>query len=96
MSMSIHLRYQGDVDRLPHKDLAEHILKAINDAVREACEKAGATASQSDGWAVRTESRPFLGTRPYSLSSDSVEVWAEWGVHLPDAVADAPEIGEKS
>ena len=98
LSMSIQLKFNGDCDRLPHKDLAERIVKAINDAVREACEQAGTPASQSDGWATHTETetRPFLGSRPYSASSNSVEVQASWGVHLPDEVADAPEVAERS
>lgn len=100
--MSISVEFTGDVDRLPHKDLAERIVKAINDAVRETCEKAGMSASQSEGWAERTmvASRPFLGSTPYAEASEYVHATAGWGVHLPDPVpdpvAEAPEIDEKS
>lgn len=101
--MGIHLTFTGDVDRLPHKDLAEHIIREVNEAVRAASLKAGVPGDHSQGWAKRTVTEvrsEFLGSEPYRLYGESTEAEAHWGVHLPDTIPDpvaaAPEIGEKS
>lgn len=77
MSMSIQIQFSGDVDRLPHKDLAEKIIRSINEAV-------AATGSRdySVGFAQRTDTRRFLGDDPYVLGAGGVTVAANWAVHI--------------
>ena len=48
--MSISVEFQGDVDRLPHKDLAEKILHSINEAVKEASEVLPISGTQTAMW----------------------------------------------
>lgn len=88
--MGINIQFIGDVDRLPHKDLAEKIIHAANEAIKAALEKAGIgdqfTARQ--GWEVRNtqiQTRMFLGSESYGEPISGIEtVTAEWVVHLPD------------
>ena len=90
MSMSINVRFSGDVDRLPHKDLAEKIIHAANEAVQAAMEKAGIgdQFAPEHGWQVhntQVQTRLFMSDEPYSDRGDGgCIVTACWGVHLPD------------
>ena len=102
LSMSIQLKFGGDCDRLPHKDLAEHIIREINDAVKAAMEKAGIgdQFAAVTGTSVHHEakSRSLLGSDPYGEIYRYVTGEAFWGVHLPDPipdpVAEAPVVAE--
>jgi hypothetical protein len=83
LSMSINITFTGDVDRLPHKDLAEKIIRQINEAVMAATGE----EQHETGYAVRhtTVGRPFLGDRPYdSTPSEYIHVVANWVVHIDD------------
>lgn len=89
MSMGIEIRFNGDVDRLPHKDLAEHIIKEVNAAIKAAVEKAGPTAAAfttDNGTERRLHSkvRPLSGDQPYQDWGENTSVDASWMVHLPD------------
>lgn len=77
MSMSIQIQFSGDVDHLPHKDLAEKIIRSINEAV-----KAVGGGDYSVGFAQRTDTRRFLGGEPYVIGAGGVTVVASWGVHI--------------
>lgn len=88
MSMSISVEFQGDVDRLPHKDLAEHVVKVLNETIKEALEKAGkATEFTADNGTERrasTKTRTLDGNEPYFVWSEQTSANASWTVHLPD------------
>lgn len=90
--MSIKLEARGDVDRLPHKDLLERIVHAINGIVREECAKRGYKATESTGETKRIERRVLLGSDPYVASEHEGEALADWTVYL-DAL---PEFVEQS
>lgn len=92
VSMSITLRAQGDVDRLPHKDLLERIVHAINGIVCEECAKRGYAATGTAGQTKRVERRALLGSDPYVAFEHEGEAEADWSVHL-EAL---PEVAERS
>jgi hypothetical protein len=81
LSMSINITFTGDVDRLPHKDLAEKIIRQINEAVSAAT---GEKYHES-GYATRYTAvgRGFLGDEPYDIMPrEYVHVVAYWSVHI--------------
>ena len=81
MSLAINLDITGDVDRLPHKDLAERIIKAIGDTI----EAATGQKQSLNPYAERhtTVGRRFLGNEPYDKTpNEYVKVTAYWGVHI--------------
>ena len=92
MSMTIHIEFAGDVDRLPHKDLAEHTIKLLNEAIKAKVDAAGPSlanvaAFTADNGTERRHSsrvRPLDGSAPYFDWGESVTVDATWTVHLGD------------
>lgn len=86
--MSISVEFQGDVDRLPHKDLAEHVVKVLNETIKEALEKAGIgdqfTTDNGTERRVNTKTRTLGGNEPYFESGEQTSANASWTVHLPD------------
>ena len=83
--MIVTLHAQGDIDRLPHKDLLEKIIHRINEAVREELAKHGQESTDEHGYEVQhtaTRIRPFLGDAPYQDGYPDEVVDAQWGVHI--------------
>jgi hypothetical protein len=81
--MSINITFTGDVDRLSYKDLAEKIIRQINEGVSAATGE----KQHESGYATRhtTVGRRFLGDQPYdSTPSEYVQVFASWSVHIDD------------
>lgn len=81
--MSIIVELKGDVDRLPHKDLGEHIVRLIEAAVKDVCDKAGIQYTKDIPQATNTRAREFLGGKPYT-DTNYTEARAYWYVNLPD------------
>lgn len=90
MSMTIRVEAHGDCDRLPHKDLLEHIIREINAAVGAAVGEQRIanlpvfTPDHGTEVRVARRIRPLSGSEPYIDWGESVEVCADWTVHLPD------------
>lgn len=88
--MTIRIEAHGDCDRLPHKDLLEHIIREANAAIKAAVEKdgpAGIAAFTADNGTERRlahRARPLPGNQPYRDWGETVDVYADWTVHLPD------------
>lgn len=82
--MIVELHAQGDIDRLPHKDLLEKIIKRVNDTVREEMAKHGQEVSSELGRETHLErkERPFLGDMPYQDGYPDEVVDVQWGVHI--------------
>jgi len=79
--MAIDLEITGDVDRLPHKDLAERIIKAINEVVEAATGLKHNPGPYAQRYAV--VGRPFFGDSPYeTVPNEYVKVRAHWGAQL--------------
>lgn len=82
--MIVSLSAQGDIDRLPHKDLLEKILRRINETVREELAKHGQESTDHHGYETHrdSKSRAFLGNAPYRDGYPDQVMDANWSVHI--------------
>ena len=82
VSMSITVTFNGDTDRPVHKDLAEHICRLVDGALKEAREKHGVSHTETHPVQYRRQVRTLYGSDEYWTTEG--EVLYNTGVHLPD------------